>query len=250
MKTLDDNLLEAKADDALRCAQSGKAARYIGFLDERQAAHIRSILKNRAFKNYMFWGGFSEAERVVFGVFPDYLQPSEEAFPVLGVTVAFRKQDALQHRDFLGAFLALGLTRETLGDILVEDGRAVFFVRKEVSGVLLNGVQKVGRVGVSIQAGFQEPLPSAHRFKDVSGVVASPRLDCLVALLAGLSREKAAGLICSGLVMADHEVFQEPSFPVKEGMNLSIRGTGRFVIDRLGPMTKKGRLNIAGRKYE
>lgn len=52
MKTLDDNLLEAKAEDALRCAQSGKAARFIGFLDERQATHISSILKNRTFKNY------------------------------------------------------------------------------------------------------------------------------------------------------------------------------------------------------
>ena len=238
MKTLDDNLLEAKAEDALRCAQSGKAARFIGFLDERQAAHISSILKNRTFKNYMFWGGFSEAERVVFGAFPDYLQPLEESFPIMGATVAFRKQDTLQHRDFLGAFLALGLNRETLGDILVEDGRAVFFVRKEVSSVLLDGIQKVGRVGVSIQSGFQKPLPVAHRFKEISGVVASPRLDCL------------AALIRSGLVMVDHEVFQEPSLTVREGVNLSVRGTGRFIIDRLGPVTKKGRLNVAGRKYE
>ena len=198
----------------------------------------------------MFWGGFSEAERVVFGAFPDYLQPLEESFPIMGATVAFRKQDALQHRDFLGAFLALGLNRETLGDILVEDGRAVFFVRKEVSSVLLDGIQKVGRVGVSIQSGFQKPLPVAHRFKEISGVVASPRLDCLAALLTGLSREKAAGLIRSGLVMVDHEVFQEPSLTVREGVNLSVRGTGRFIIDRLGPVTKKGRLNVAGRKYE
>lgn len=125
-----------------------------------------------------------------------------------------------------------------------------FFVRKEVSSVLLDGIQKVGRVGVSIQSGFQQPLPVAHRFKEISGVVASPRLDCLAALLTGLSREKAAGLIRSGLVMVDHEVFQEPSLTVREGVNLSVRGTGRFIIDRLGPVTKKGRLNVAGRKYE
>ena len=68
--------------------------------------------------------------------------------------------------------------------------------------------------------------------------------------MTGLSREKAAGLIRSGLVMVDHEVFQEPSLTVREGVNLSVRGTGRFIIDRLGPVTKKGRLNVAGRKYE
>lgn len=250
MKPLDDHILEAKVDDAIRCAQSGKAVRFIGFLDERQVMQVKSVLKNRMFKNYMFWGGFSEAERVVFGAFPDYLEPSAEEFPLLGITGVFRKQDVLRHRDFLGALLAQGLTRETIGDILVEEGRAVFFVRKEVSALLLNNIQKVGSVGISLQVGVQGSLPAAHHFREITGVVASSRLDCLVALFAGLSREKAAGLIRSGLVMVNHEIVQESSFSMQEGMGVSIRGTGRFVVDKLGPVTKKGRLNIAGRKYE
>ena len=36
---------------------------------------------------------------------------------------------------------------------------------------------------VRIREGFDEPLPAAHTFQPVSGVVASERLDCLVALL-------------------------------------------------------------------
>ena len=40
-----------------------------------------------------------------------------------------------------------------------------------------------------------------------------------------------------------------PSCRVEEGSKLSVRGKGKFIIDRLGPLTKKGRLCVSGRKY-
>ena len=80
-------------------------------------------------------------------------------------------------------------------------------------------------------------------------MVASARLDCIAALAAGVSREKAAGLISAGLVMLNHEVVTSVSTPVTEGAKLSVRGKGRYILDRVGPLTKKGRLSIAGRKY-
>lgn len=35
-------------------------------------------------ENYRFFGGFPEAERTVLGVFPDYMEPLDEEFPVTG----------------------------------------------------------------------------------------------------------------------------------------------------------------------
>jgi len=55
-------------------------------------------------------------------------------------------------------------------------------------------------------------------------------------------------MIAAGLVMKNHEPLESPSASVEEGDVLSIRGKGRYLIDRLGPVTKKGRLSIAGRK--
>ena len=37
---------------------------------------------------------------------------------------------------------------------------------------------------------------------------------------------------------------------VAEGDVLSIRGHGKYIIDRLGPLTQKGRLSVQCRKYE
>ncbi len=96
----------------------------------------------------LFWGGYPDAERVFFGAFPDFMEPDAKAFPIAALTAAFRRQDRLTHRDFLGALLHAGLERSSLGDILTEEGRAVIFCRREVSGFLCTQVEKIGGVGV------------------------------------------------------------------------------------------------------
>ena len=245
---MDDAVLEAKLRDAVRIAENGRA-HFVGFLDERQAGVAQNQMRRAGFSNYLLWGGHEEAERVLFGAFPEYLEPAPEEFPLETVTVSYRVCDALTHRDFLGALLSKGVVRETLGDILVEPGRAVLFARAEVADFLLQQTEKIGRVGVKLARGAEKPLPAPHTFAAFSGVVASARLDCITALAAGVSREKAAGLISAGLVMLNHEADVSVSTQVPEGAKLSVRGKGRFILDRIGPVTKKGRLSVAGRKY-
>ncbi|HBR08666.1 MAG TPA: hypothetical protein DD735_07210 [Clostridiales bacterium] len=243
------SLLEARVADAVRLARNGGRPRFVGFLDECGAKQAETLLGRGEREHVMFWGGFPEAERVVMGAFPDFYTPEPDSFPVAGLTASFRCQDRLTHRDFLGALLHAGIERSSLGDILVEEGCAVVFCRTEIAQFLCTQVKKVGGVGVRIALGFSEPLPAAHRFADFSAVVASARLDCLVAAAVKTSREKAAGLVRSQMVQLNHEPAISPSAEVREGDILSVRGEGRFAIDRLGPPTKKGRLSVAGRKY-
>lgn len=244
-----DQVLEAKCSDCVRLAQNGGRPRFLGFLDEREADTVQKIMKKLCFKNYMLRGGRDDPERVVFGAFPEFGEPEASAFPIAAITAQFRRCDTLNHRDFLGALLAQGIQRETLGDILVEEGRCVFFCRSELSDFILSQVTKIGRVGVSLHAGMELPLPASGQFEEFSAVVASARLDCVVAAAAATSREKAVELIHAGMVMLNHQAMDSVSASVTEGSKLSIRGKGRYVLDRLGPVTKKGRLSISGRKY-
>lgn len=245
----EDAVLKARLRGAARLAESGGRPGFVGFLDERQASVAQSLMSGLGGPGYLFWGGYENAERVMLGVFPDFTEPRVNHFPISAVTAAYRREDVLTHRDFLGALLHLGVVRETLGDILVEEGRCVFFCRKEISGFLLSQTERIGGVGVRLTAGAAEPLPVLHRFEEFSAVVASARLDCAVAAAVRTSREKAAEKIRSGLVLLDHEAVDSPSAPVREGNRISVRGTGRFVLDSVGPVTKKGRLRIMGRKY-
>ena len=240
-------LLEARLADCVRLGEKRPA--FLGFLELSERAEAEAYLRRTRAENWCFFGGWEDAERVMLGVFPDYLEADASLFPLLGLTVRFRKQDTLSHRDVLGSFMAQGVVRASVGDILVEAGRAVLFVKTELAPHFLSQIEKIGRVGVQVSEGFETPLPAAHKFQPVGGVVASERLDCLVALLAGTSREKAAQMIAGGLVSVNHSETLSASARVASGDVISIRRCGRFIVDALGPKTKKGRLSIQCRKY-
>ncbi len=243
-----DEWLKARIEDAL--SQGKRRPSFVGFLDEREAAVAERTARSLKGEGWSLWGGYEESERKIFGVFPDYMEPDPFRFPITAITIRFRSCDHLDHRDFLGALLGAGLQRSVIGDILPEEGRCICFVRTENTGFLLSQIDRIGRVGVKLSEGYQEPLPAGRGFSEFQEVVASARLDCVVAAAIGQSREKASRMIEAGLVMKNHEQVLSLSEPVQEGDKLSVRGKGRYIIDRLGPVTKKGRMGIAGRKYQ
>ncbi len=242
------DLLYAKLRDGL--ALSRKRPYFLGFLDEGEAAACEDFLERRREVRFLLWGGYDDAERRIAGLFPDYLEPDVDLFPLSALTFTFREQDPLSHRDFLGGFMALGVERNVIGDILVGKGRCVVFIRSEMEAYFLQNIEKIGRTGVQVASGAAEPLPLDREFLELSGVVASQRIDCLVAFLCRISREKAVKLITAGLVMRNHRETLSVSEHINEGDILSVRKQGKFIIDRLGPVTSKGRLVVQCRKYK
>lgn len=100
--------LESRFEDLSRLARSGGRVRFMGFLDEKEACEAQKLSQRQKSGNTFFWGGYPEAERVMLGVFPDFMEPDEDKFQITAVTCLYRKGDNLSHRDFLG----LCFTRE------------------------------------------------------------------------------------------------------------------------------------------
>ena len=246
--TSEQQLLTTRLEDHLRLAR--KRPCFLGFLDEAQAAFCQDYLSHRREVATLFWGGHEDAERVMLGSFPDYMEPDPACFPIVPLALTYRSGDKLTHRDFLGSFMALGVQRDVVGDILVGEGVCVTFLREEMGEYFLQNIQKIGRVGVKGSLAWEGPLPGAREFLPMSGVVASERLDCLIAFTCRTSREKAAGLITAGMVSVNHRETLSVSQRVKEGDLLSVRRQGRFLVDQLGPLTSKGRLVVKCRKYQ
>ena len=245
----EDARLRARIADACHLCERRSCPRFVGFLDEHCQAVARAVLRETGQSNAVFFGGYPDAERVMFGVFPDFMEPDVALFPLVAMQFRYRPSATLSHRDFLGTLLANGVKREVIGDIVCSPGSTVVFVAEEVAPYLADNVRKVGGEGVSIVYPYTEPVAVQREFRELTDTVASPRLDCVVKAAARISREEAVRRIEGGFVSLNHMPCESVSATVTEGDVLSIRGCGRFVVAAVGPQTKKGRYVLKLQQY-
>lgn len=245
---MEQSLLVSRINDAVRLSDTSATPKFVGFLRPEEVADILSSVKLQGCR-YSFFGGFPDAERVYFGAFPDWCEPEDGYFPISALTFKFRESDTLSHRHFLGTFMSLGITRETVGDILIEKGRAVAFFSSDIVNFVKTQITKISGAGVTVTEGFSEPLPGHTGFSELSDTVASARLDCVVAALIGGSRSKAAELIEQKLVLLNSVCCDKTVKTVKNGDTVTVRSRGKFIIDSIDGKTKKDRLILKAKKY-
>ena len=237
--------ITARLSELSKRAQVRGTCVYTRFLDpaqQREAAIVAS--KNGV--DLSLYGGYEGAERCLASFYhgdgderPDF---SERISCVLVEWSRFNK--APEHRDLLGASLAIIQDRSFLGDVVIRPGCAYIFLTRELAGHLETSLISVGRVCVNcsqysgvVEAGEQD----ARYIRDT---VCSFRLDVCVASAFGLSRAAAQEAIVGGRVKLDHipEVRQDAS--VSEGGLISIRGMGRAELYQTTGQNRKGRFGV------
>ena len=107
------------------------------FLDEMQCAAADAFLQRQAELAYQFWGGYEQAERKCCCLYPDFLEFDPAWVGCRCVTIRYSNLQTLEHRDFLGAALGCGLKRETIGDILIEKGKAQLWATDAAAALLV-----------------------------------------------------------------------------------------------------------------
>lgn len=238
----EDKLLLSRAYDAIELSERTGCPRFLGFLNEHEQLYLRDNISPK--RDVMFYGGYPDAVRLMLGASAD-----EYSFPIIALMFSYKPEFDLRHRDFLGSLMALGLRRDTIGDILCEKGRAVVFVRDDVADYVLTQVSQIGMVGVSVTYADPTDLPVPDDIEELSFTLSSLRLDAFVAAVTNLSREKAARLIRSELVMIDHVVSTDVSKPLHEGATVTIRKYGKYVLSANSGLTRKGRLRVSVKHF-
>lgn len=248
-----DKIFFAKLADMVERCEKNNCGIFSAFLDERQCAYAEKwLISNAGGLHYKFYGGFADAKRKMLAVYPDYYEDYIiESYPIKCLSFEYRKENRLTHRDFLGSFMGLMLKRETIGDIVVSEGFTQVAATEIAAEDIMMSVSKIGRTGVKItdSRGFELSVSETQEFKEISGTVASMRLDCITALAANVSREKAVSFIRAERVDVNHFTISSVSHEVHEGDILSIRGSGRFVLSCINGTTKKNRIHIILKKY-
>ena len=244
-----DSLLLARARDLVKQCERGAAAKFSAFLDGAQQATISEKVAFYGLNVKMF-GGYDGAERKILGVFPEWEEPEDSAFPISVLKIKSGYGRELTHREYLGTLMGQGIDRSKTGDIIIDGKTAYVFVCTDIAHYLADNIKKIGNQGADIEictiGDSQIPEPKRER---VGAVCASLRLDAVVSALCNLSRAQSAKLINASLVKVNYRECADVSKPVAENDLISVRGKGRFVFLSADGETRKGRLHITAEKY-
>ncbi len=256
----EDARLVARARELLVRAARG-CVTYTAFLTPREQMLLGREL-SAACDAYVLAGGYGAAERQRMVFLPDYLMllPPEEREPLLAgelaeVLVPLRIQGSgyrvLSHRDYLGAVLSLGISRDAVGDIVpVDDYSAVLITDYVIATFLTESLTRVAQDAVRvIRTELAPDFDGGRRFEPITDTVASPRADAVVAALLHLSRERAQALFTEGRVEVDYEPLTRYDKELAAGATVSVRGFGKFIVRSVSDQTRKGRYRLVADRY-
>ena len=257
-------LLYARLDDLCSLSFRGE----LGISDFLSPADLHfgtAYLKKRGV-SFFAYGGYPDAERQRFYIFPDYMSTEGVSFESLEsfledygfssnisvIKIIGSGYRSLTHRDFLGSVLGLGIERSVTGDILITEGGgdAVLLCDSGMAGFILSELTLVANDKVktkTVERG--EWTAPKRKMQPIHDTVASGRLDAVVAALCNLSRDKARTAVESGLVEIDFESEDRPDRSVSAPAVISVRGVGKFRVLSLCDKTKKGRYRLEAEKY-
>lgn len=196
------------------------------------------------------FGGYDGAERCVaaFGYncedadFPISIIKAEPVSPKFA--------DKLSHRDFLGSLMGLGIKREVLGDIVIADNTGYIFCLNTIAGYIVQELSKVRHTIVKCSIADALPDSAVKTPEEEQMVVASERLDVLVAAVYHFSRSAVKELFVARRIYVNSRICENFSYIPKEKDIISVRGKGRFVYNGVIGKTKKDRNIISVGVYK
>ena len=226
---------------ALR-ASHACAPTYTRFLEPPMEIACRAAA-NFAGCEVAFEGGYEGAERRMAGFYAGGAEAL--SFPIRRLRVDWNaRYGSIGHRDILGALMGLGIERETLGDIAMLKEGALLFVHEDIADYVAANLESCGRAKVRISPCGEEVAPPEPEGTLLYRTVPSQRLDAVLAATCDLSRQKAQEMIRAELVKVDHAVETRADARLEAGSLVSARGLGRFRVQEVAGLTRKGRVGL------
>ena len=241
--TREEQQLEKHFRDLARTAYQRGIAVFSDFLNLNELNIFQSLRPEFSYLKMESFGGYELAERQIAVFRPEapvfYADYPVKCLKITPLNAKFAED--LNHRDYLGAVLNLGIDRACLGDILVEEDAAYLFCLERMADFIRDNLIRIRHTSVYVEQVEAENFHYEPKYKEVNGTVASVRLDKLLALAFNASRSSLTGLIEGGKVFVNGKLVTSNGYEPKEGDLISVRGMGRFRFRGTGGQSKKGR---------
>lgn len=189
--------------------------------------------------NIVFSNSYIDEERKRAFVYPKDIDVTPD-FKISYLKI--NSHNKLRHQDILGSILALGLTRDVIGDILVDD--QIVLCTSEVENYLINNLERIGRETVEVEKLEELNYEGNSNYLDREIIVSSLRLDVVVARATNLSRSKAQTLIQQRFVKINGKIESNFDYICLFDDIISITKFGRVIIKEVLKKTRKDKLLI------
>lgn len=254
LKNDENKILVAKILDKQQNCLSKNRITYSDFLNEKD---IMLIQKNVKLENCFFYGILENADRKIIVFYPEKIseemakQNLNKILSVIRIELPKEMYGKYEHRSYLSALIKIGIIREKIGDIIVSDEGADVICFETNRNYIIQGLQNLTRFKKAKinEIVFSELKEKKKNFIELNIIVASLRVDNIVAELAKVSRSKVEELLKNDKILINYEIVSKASKNVKIGDILTIRGIGKFIIDGLVRNTRNDRLVINVKKY-
>lgn len=243
----EEHYFRSSIEDIIRRYEKRSEISFSHFLSEQELSSAISVMRCRC--AFAVWGGTEFSVRKIIAAGP----AEKEDFPITCLTVSNSAASApFSHRDILGSLMGLGIERDVLGDIMIDDGghRAFVFCLSSMAEYIRTNLTSVSRDSCSVF--YADPSDTEgliQKFTELKISVSSERLDCFVAALAGVSREKAKEMFMQNLIFLNSRAEKNPEKTISENDIISIRGCGRFIVDSYLKQSRKGKLQYQIKKF-
>lgn len=221
------------------------------FLNLNELHILHSTPKNLFSSPYETFGGYEYAERQMVAFLPGALCYAV-TYPICVLRVSplhAKYAEELTHRDYLGAVLNLGIERSKIGDLAVQDKDCLIFCRDKIADFIAEQLTRVRHTMITAEKLEPEGFSYKPSLQELSGTVASVRLDSILAIGFPMSRSKLTGYIEGGRVYVNGKLITSNGYHLKENDIISVRGMGRVIYGGILSETRKGRYYVRIYKY-
>ena len=247
----DEIMFQKRLIELSRIAYTRGIVTFSDFMNLNELNILHTIPKHQLQSRYETYGGYHLAERQMVAFLPDALY-YDYHYPFQAIEISPVNQrfaEELTHRDYLGAVMNLGIERCKLGDIMIDNGNALMFLRDELVAYITDNLTRIRHTSVQVSVKHELQAEYEPKYEEIRGTVASVRLDTVLSLAYPLSRSKLTACIESGRVFVNGKLITSNGYRLKEGDIISVRKMGRIIYDGVLSETKKGRYLTSVRKY-
>lgn len=249
----DDKIMFSKILDKKINCERYYIPSFSEFLPMQKCINFISIIKADYMEcNIKIYGGYEDAERVIIGFFPDYLEEDKQEFPINILEVEYNSKYSreLSHRDFLGSILGLGIDRAKVGDIILKDNKALCFLSSDISEYVSVNLDRVSSTKVKNKlVNIKEYDMPKQKLEEKNIIISSLRLDAVLSGAFNMARGKILDYIKAEKAFVNFNIQTNGSKNVKDGDIITLRGVGRIKVLGICGKTKKDRIVLSIAKY-